>query len=179
MKKNEIFMILVLFLILISLSGPFFSYFSAKQYSMGGVASSPGEINLFIPPDCGDGTCDTPFETCETCVADCGTCGVDNGGGGGGGGGGGSSGPVNFIFSPDIIQERLFPGESISQEVKVTNIGLRTIQILLNVLALEDSVFLNKESLEKTLGSLKRSFAGSSIQENFDELDFNLKGWIK
>lgn len=150
MKKNKIFMILVLLLILISLSDSFFSYFEVKQYSMDRIVSSPGEINLFISPVCEDGNCDSPFETCETCPGDCGSCDDgDNDGGGGGGGGSGSSTQINFIFSPDVLQERLFPEESVNRVVTVTNIGSRNIQVLLDVLDLEDFVFLNKEGLSE------------------------------
>jgi hypothetical protein len=150
MKKNEILTIVLFILIFISLFGSFFSFFDTKQYSMNQIASSPGEINLFIPPVCGDGPCDAPFENCTSCPIDCGECSDDDGDddGDNGGGGGGSSSNINFIFSPDLLQERLFPGESINRIVTVTNTGDKNIRVLLDVLDLGDFVFLNKDSLE-------------------------------
>ena len=177
MEKNEILTILVFFLILVSVLSPILFYSKIKDNipSISAKASSSsGQTSLTVIPTCGDGDCETPWEnctsceldcgvcvqlcgdllctgneTCETCPGDCGICG-GGGDGGGGGGGGGTTAPVsqiNFIFNPDVMQEKLFIGDSVNRIVTVTNIGIKSIVVYLDVVDLDSFVFLNKDVL--------------------------------
>jgi len=185
MDKNNILTILVIFLIFISIASPTLFYFKIQSKTISGKASSSsGNITLMVPPDCGDMVCEDPWEDCTTCELDCGECiqicgddicsgtetcencpedcGVCDGGGGSGGSGGGST-PVtriNFKFDPSLIQEDFYPGDSLSKQVNVTNIGAKSIDISLSVTKLQKFIFLSsnlvslKEEEMKSLNAL-------------------------
>ena len=179
MEKNEILTILVFLLIVISVLSPILFYSKIKNDAPSvnaKASSSSGQTSLTVIPTCGDDDCESPWENCTTCVADCGICIQEcgdllctgnetcedcpgdcgscdvTGGGGGGGGGGGSTAPlnqVNFIFSPDVLQEKLFLGESTPRIVTVTNIGTKSVIVYLDLLDLENYVFLDKTVLSE------------------------------
>ncbi len=158
MNRDTLITVFVFFAVVCSLSIPIFMYFKlGSNVGEDVTLRAVGQVNLVVVGVCGDGICDSD-ESCSSCPGDCGACVSPTTTSSGGGGGGSSSvniEKIQFSFSPDYIQERLFPGDSLNKVVNVSNDGSQKIDVNLKVVNLDDLVFIDKNSLSLLVGETK------------------------
>ena len=129
-----------------------------EPHSTSRATSSVGVVEITVKSSiCGDGVCDAATENCENCPEDCGECLGDTTGVGGGGGGFRVQ-LVNFIFDPDLIQERIPQGGSLETKVDVINIGRNTADIIFEVVELDYLVFLQSDRIDLRAGETKELY---------------------
>jgi len=155
MNSGKLVGVLVLVLIFVLLIWNRINIAELEKIPLTGKASTnTANVGVSILSVCGNNVCEST-EDCSSCSQDCGACPVtpptqqSSGTTSSSGGGGGSSTiqSINFRFDPDLIQEKLFVGDSITRNINVKNIGSKNIQISLNLVDLTNFVYLSKESL--------------------------------
>jgi len=167
--QSKIIFVFSILIIIISLVLPIFFLYSSEMstYSTS-RASGIGSVKLSVASVCGDGSCDAATEDCSSCSQDCGGCPAASTGGTGGssGGGGGISKLINFVFDPDLIDEKFEQGESFEKIINVKNIGARFVYIILKVSELEDMIFLDKKELDIAKGNSDEFLLSILVAEN-------------
>ncbi|MFH1376420.1 MAG: hypothetical protein ABIH25_02180 [Candidatus Woesearchaeota archaeon] len=178
-QKKIIFYFCILVIILSLIMPVYFIYRSESVLLSTSRVSAIGVINVTVIEGCGNGACNAATETCgdtnvaPECNLDCGSCPAEEEpvtviDGGSAGGGGGAMKITNFVFDPNIIDERLAQGDSITKTAKVKNIGGMSARVNLDVEDVESFVFIDRDYVSVKPGRSEEFNIDILISDNAD-----------
>jgi hypothetical protein len=167
-KARTVIIMFAFSLIAVSIAMPSILYFKYSKVGEPADSYAAASITLrVVGADCGDGYCNASIdEDCSSCPEDCGECPVVTTGGGGGGGGGRTR--IGFRFIPSYLEENLFPGGSLVEEVEIENTGNKDIEVDLNVVDLRSFIFLESDKISIAAGETEPFEVLISVSDSTD-----------